>query len=63
MLDNGILEKGVLGNYMPEFDLDKIDETYFTSDEFRQIMGRWEGKVRQVAEEKGYPPNWFMQFR
>ena len=63
VLDDGILGKGILGNYMPEFDLDKIDETYFTSNEFRKIMGRWEGKVRQVAEEKGYPPNWFIQFR
>lgn len=55
----GILEKGVLGIYMPEFDLNKSIDSYFKSAEFMQILGRWEGKVRSVVERKGTPPHLF----
>jgi len=52
---NGILEKGVLGTYLPEFDLDKED-SYLDSNEWNQIIGIWEGYVRKVVETKGKPP-------
>ena len=55
----GILEKGVLGIYMPEFDLNKPIDSYFKSTEFMQILGHWEGKVRSVVEKKGTPPQLF----
>jgi hypothetical protein len=59
VLDDGILEKGIVGMYMPEFDLDKPFDYYFASAEWNGIMGRWEGFVRAVVERKGNPPALF----
>lgn len=56
VLAEGILEKGVLGIYMPEFDLNQSIENYFRSPEFLQILGKWEGYVRKVVENKSNPP-------
>lgn len=56
VIDDGILEKGVTGTYMPEFDLDTDIEKYFQSLEWKQLIGRWEGYVRKVSEAKGCPP-------
>lgn len=56
VVSEGILEKGVLGAYMPEFDLDNSSDDYFKSREWIQIMQKWEGNVRQVVENKGRPP-------
>lgn len=47
VLDDGILEKGVLGIYMPEIDLDKPIDDYFKNSEFLQIMYKWELSVRK----------------
>ena len=52
----GILEKGVLGVYMPEFDLNCNLDDYFKSKEWIQIIQKWEGYVRCVVEKKGQPP-------
>lgn len=52
----GLLEKGVIGMYMPEFDLSKPIDAYFDSDEWRDVISRWEGFVRAVVETKGNPP-------
>lgn len=38
VLDDGILEKGVLGLYMPEFDLELGVDEYFRSEEFCQLL-------------------------
>jgi hypothetical protein len=59
VLDDGILEKGVVGLYMPEFDLDRSNDDYFVSAEWNGIIGRWEGYVRSVVERKGNPPQLF----
>ncbi len=59
VLDDGILEKGVVGLYMPEFDLDRSDEDYLASAEWSGIIGKWEGYVRAVVESKGNPPQLF----
>ena len=56
VLDEGILEKGVIGIYMPEFDLDGSLDAYFNSPEWNSIIGKWEGYVRGVVEKKGNPP-------
>jgi len=56
---DGILEKGVVGLYMPEFDLDHPINDYFTSAEWKGIIGKWEGYVRTVVEKKGRPPELF----
>ena len=56
VIADGILEKGVLGTYMPEFDLDGSLDTYFQSQEWKQMISIWEGYVRRVVENKGQPP-------
>ena len=56
VIDDGILEKGVVGSYMPEFDLDNLNEDYFMSQEWSGIIGKWQGYVRAVVEKKGNPP-------
>ena len=58
VIQDGMLEKGTFGVYMPEFDLDK-DETgqsYLKSSEFRQLLHEWSSYVRSVARNKGLPP-------
>lgn len=56
VLSEGILQPGVAGIYLPEFDLDKGFAEYFDSLEWKQLIGQWESYVRQVAENKGIPP-------
>ena len=54
----GVLEKGVIGQFLPEFDLDAIDD-YLKSREWGDVVGRWEGYVRAVVDKKGNPPSLF----
>lgn len=56
VIADGILEKGVSGIYLPEFNLSKPIDEYFESEEWKQIIGKWEGYVRTVVENKGCPP-------
>ena len=56
VIAEGLLEKGVIGMYMPEFDLSKPIDEYIRSNEWRDIIARWEGFVRGVVEAKGNPP-------
>lgn len=55
VIEEGILEKGVLGMYMPEFNLDCDLDAYFKSKEWVQIIQQWEGLVRKIAENRGRP--------
>lgn len=59
VLEEGILEKSVVGFYMPVFDLDSSIEQYFLSAEWAEVIGKWEGYVRAVVEKKGNPPKLF----
>lgn len=58
VIADGILQKGTIGNYMPEFDLynNFSIEKYFKSDQWIQLIGIWEGYVRSVYRKKGAPP-------
>jgi hypothetical protein len=56
VLDDGMLERGTVGLYMPEFDLDHSIDRYFASNEWHGMIGRWEGYVRAVIDRKGAPP-------
>jgi len=56
VVQDGLLEKGVLGSYMPEFNLDTPLDDYFRSVEWNDVIGRWEGFVRTVVDTKGNPP-------
>ena len=53
---DGILEPGVIGAYMPEIDPGAGLDDYFSSPQWTQPMGQWEGRVRRVIEHKGKPP-------
>jgi hypothetical protein len=59
VLDDGILERGVVGLYMPEFDLEQPLDAYFTSPEWNGIIGKWEFNVRSVVEKKSAAPRLF----
>lgn len=59
VLDDGILEKGVTGTYLPEFDLSEDTDDYLQSREFLQLMEKWKGYVNQVVQSKGTPPQLF----
>lgn len=56
VIAEGLLEKGVVGTYMPEFDVTQSTESYFKSPEWNHIIARWEGYVRAVVEARGNPP-------
>jgi len=56
VMDDGVLQKGVVGTYMPEFNLDKPIEEYFRSSEWTQLIYKWESQVRSVCQNKGMPP-------
>lgn len=56
VLEEGMLERGVLGTYMPEFDLDSSLSEYLESSEWNQLIRKWEAQVGSVVETKGNPP-------
>ncbi|HEX8396782.1 MAG TPA: hypothetical protein VF644_05115 [Pyrinomonadaceae bacterium] len=56
VIDEGLLERGVVGLYMPEFDLSHSLDDYFNSLEWNSMIGQWEGYVRTVVDKKGNPP-------
>lgn len=60
VLEEGLLEKGVVGLYMPEFDLDESINDYFNSGQWTGVIGKWEGYVRAVVEKKGNPPQLYL---
>lgn len=56
VIADGIIEKGITGTYLPEFDLNNDINGYFESEEWKQLIGKWECYVRNVAIKKGCPP-------
>jgi hypothetical protein len=56
VVPEGLLERGAIGLFMPEFDLAKPVDQYFASHEWNDIIGKWEGSVRAVVSAKGQPP-------
>ena len=53
---DGLLEKGVIGTYMPEFSVEQSTTRYLASAEWNDLMWKWESQVRKVIETKGNPP-------
>jgi hypothetical protein len=56
VIEEGLLQKGVVGIYMPVFDVSGPLDQYFVSPEWNDLIWRWEGQVRSVVERKGSPP-------
>jgi len=55
VMADGVLERGVVGMYLPEFSLD-TDSPYLGSPEWNQLIAKWEAQVRGVRDSKGHPP-------
>ena len=54
---DGVLDKGVVGQYMPKFDLSGAGRKhYLDSHEWTSVGGRWEQHVRNVVANKARPP-------
>lgn len=53
---DGLLEKGAVGTYMPEFSLENNNVDYLASQEWNALIGKWEAQVRTVVDAKGNPP-------
>jgi len=56
VVEEGLLEKGAVGIYMPDFSLEKSDIDYLQSHEWNDVIGKWEGFVRAVVDTKDKPP-------
>lgn len=56
VLEEGIMEKGVVGLYMPEFSLTDDPEKNIKDPQWKQLLAKWEAHVRTVVENKGQPP-------
>lgn len=56
VLADGMLERGVVGLYLPELDLERSLDDYFAAAEWKGMIGKWEGYVRAVVAHKGAPP-------
>lgn len=54
VLDDGILEKGVLGIYMPVFNLENNIDEYLNSQEFIQLLDQWSLKVHEQYKTKKF---------
>jgi len=52
---DGVLEHGVMGSYMPEFDLSKDVAAYFASEECKQLIRQFESHVIHFRDRKGFP--------
>jgi len=57
VIQERLLEKGVVGTYMPEFSLDEESFDYLQSPEWNDLVGKWEDFVRAVVDIKGNPLN------
>jgi hypothetical protein len=56
VVEEGVLQKGVVGTYMPQFTVDGSLDDYFGSPEWNDLIYKWEGQVRAVVDRKGNPP-------
>ena len=56
VMEEGVLQKGVVGTYMPQFSVSGSLDEYFDSPEWSDLIRKWEGQVRAVVDRKGNPP-------
>jgi len=55
VLAEGVLEKGVTGLYLPEFNL-SAGQAYITGEAFRRLLDQWGSRVQAVYRRRGDPP-------
>ena len=64
VIEDGVLERGVTGLYLPEFDLSTAEESddfkaidkYLETEQWTQVITQWSGRVYAVKQRKGEPP-------
>jgi hypothetical protein len=56
VIEDGLLEKGVVGTYMPQFDVTGPLDDYFNSPAWTDLIRKWENQVRTLVQRKGDPP-------
>lgn len=61
VIDDGILERGVVGSYMPEFDLDSSIDRYFKSREWNQLINEWKNLVLDYKRFDQFKKNEFVR--
>ena len=54
VIDDGILENGVVGSYIPEFDLDSSIDQYFESSEWNHLITEWKKSVIEYKRWKQF---------
>lgn len=59
VIEDGILQRGVVGTYMPQFNASSSLDSYFASPEWNDLIWKWESRVRSVVDKKGNPPELF----
>lgn len=52
---DGVLEKGVMSSYMLELSLDERVDEFLSSPQWKQLINRFEGDVRELRRQKGIP--------
>ena len=57
VLAEGVLEKGIIGTYLPEFSVAGSPAAYLNLAEWTALISKWEAQVRKVVETKGNPPS------
>jgi hypothetical protein len=57
VLAEGILEQGVTGQYLPDFDCSEMRA--LEDSEWAQITNQWIGRVRSVYDNRGKVPQLF----
>lgn len=58
VLAEGMLERGVTGLYLPEFDI-SVGNAFLRGEECQRLLDQWGGYVRNVFERRGSPPKLF----
>lgn len=53
VLNEGVLEKGVTGLYLPEFD---CAQDVFGNASWTSAVHQWMGRVRHMYDQRGTPP-------
>jgi hypothetical protein len=59
VIEEGLFQRGVVGTYMPVFDVNGPLDQYFVSPEWNNLIQKWEAQVRSVVDKKGNPPQLF----
>lgn len=63
VIDEGVLESGLLMMYPQRFDLSDpdLETNFFDGPKWQQTVNKWEGQVREVAHNRTQPPRLYQR--